>query len=258
MVHRFILILMLILNVGGICFAQPSRKDFEYGPRPALSVFDPSGLIAPEIIKEISDPLLKTYQSEGIDVFVVILNDLKGAPPEHVARSFAKAWCQATIQAIVLHVPGQSDSPWIVPAGRIIKVVPPAEIALAVAAVHDHAILQKDDAEKIRTAATETTAMLRHWVKDVIRRTEAERAARIESESQKNLRNKLIKAGLLIGACLLIPLGGIIFSIVRKMEARRPAYFPPHDNPRRLGAPYAGGNHAVTQIGRPPRSSQGG
>jgi len=257
MVLRFILLAILILSVGEICLAQSPGKDFEYGPRPSLSVFDPSGVLAPEIVKEISDSLVKTYQSEGIDVFVVILIDLKGAPPEHVARSFARAWCEAPIQAIVLYVPGQPDSPWIVPAGRVPKVVSPADIALAVATAHQNAALEREGAEKVRTAATETTAMLRHWVKDVFNRTEAERAERLKSESQKNSRTKLMKVGLVVGVCLLIPLCGIIFSIARKMEGRRPAFFPTHDNARRLGAPYAGGNHAVAQIGRPPRSSRG-
>jgi len=247
--RNLLLVATMIVSGAGFSPAQPSRTDFEYGPRPAHSVFDPSGVLAPELVKKISDPLAELYQTQGIDIFVVILRDLKGAPPQHVARSFANAWCRSAIQCIVLHVPGQPDSPWIVPSGKITRVISPTGISLAVAGIQKRAALEKDQAEIVQIAANETTHMLRDWVNNVINVSEASRSQRVKAEAAQKAHSQLLKFGLFLGVCLSILLGGIIFSILKKIQKRRPCFFPTRDYPRRLGAPHAGGNHAVVKLG---------
>ena len=83
MMARFLLCLLACLLP--VMAALGASADFEYGPRPPHSVFDPGGFLDPQVTQEISDPLAKILAEQGVDVIVVIMDDLEGAPPEHVA-----------------------------------------------------------------------------------------------------------------------------------------------------------------------------
>lgn len=246
-----ILKIFLIVLLAMPAFAETAAP-FEYGPRPPLWVFDPSGFLEPAVVKEISDPLAAIHDTEHLDIIVVILTDLAGAPPEHVARRFATAWCKLPNHAVVLHVPGRKDSPWIVPEGLMNGLIDPEEIQQAVEDAQRRVAKETTDADKVRIAAAEAANMLRYWKNTVITRRELIKTETVKFQEQARNRNRMWRLGLMLGAILLITLTVAVSSLVSLARRRGPRYFPHRAWQFRLGAPHAGGNHAVVKIGGPP------
>ncbi len=234
----------------GFALAQ-SPEPFEYGSRPPLSVFDPGGFLDPGVLKEISDPLAIIQKNEGIDILVIVLRDLENAPPEHVARRFAKAWCTSQIHCVVLHVPGRMDSPWIVPAGKLVDVLEPDQVRHAVEDGQRRAALEPKEPDKVRAAATEAADMLRYWTSNVINRTELIRTERTKMRVQLETKARLWRLAALLTVGAIIPIIVMISLIIFWFRRRGHRYFPNRAWQFRLGAPHAGGNHAVATIGPP-------
>jgi hypothetical protein len=233
-------------------FDSGSGKASEYGPRPPLSVFDPAGILMPEWVKGISDRLAAIYQKEGVDVIVVVLADVGKAPPEHVARSFAKAWCKSPIHCVVLHVPGREDSPWIVPDGKLVDRLNPEQVSLAVENAQRRAASEPKDIDKVKAAATEAADMLRFWTASAINRSEMYELETAKIRAELEAESREWKTGVIIGATAAILLvAGLALSFVNYRQ-RGPRYFPLPALTRRLGAPHAGGNQAVVNLGAPP------
>ena len=226
--------------------------DFEYGPRPALSVFDPEEVLNPAAAKEIADPLAKNLAEEHVDVIVVILKDTGNAPPEHVARQFAAAWCSSLVHCVVLHVPGNPNSPWIIPSGQIVERIKQDKVDLDVSDRERRARAEPDDAHKVKAAAGEAADMLRYWMKNAINRSELiqTEGTRIRMEQEMIARKKQI--AIFGGFAAIIPLLAGTAVLIGMLRRRGPGYFPTHLWQLRLGAPHCGGNHAVADLGTPP------
>ena len=236
-----------------IAVASPVRAAalFEYGPRPPQSVFDPGGFLDPANLRKISDPLAAVYKTEGVDVIVVVLADLGNAPPEHVASRFAEAWCTAPLHCVVLSVPGHAESPWIIPGGRLFGQLVPEQVRQAVDAARRRAASEPKPAAQVAAAATEAADLLRYWMANAINRSE-----NIRTESgrmRQELRNKgdRLRILLLAAAAAVIPLVVGLSLLIVRLRNRGPRSFPKQPWKPRLGAPYAGGNHAVVDLGAP-------
>ncbi len=225
--------------------------EFEYGPRPPFSVFDPTGVLKPEQMREISDPLATYFKNGGIDVIVVVLTDLGDAPPEHVAGRFAAAWCTSPIHCVVLHVPGRGDGPWIVPSGKLIDHLNPDEVSHAVSDARRHASSESKDSDKIKTAATEAADMLRYWMATSINKSEMIRTETTKMRLELETKSRQWKIAAMTVAASVIPLLVGISLLAMFLRKRGPGYFPSHTWQVRLGAPHAGGNRAVTELGSP-------
>ncbi|MES2438843.1 MAG: TPM domain-containing protein [Verrucomicrobiota bacterium] len=226
-----------------------AAPEFEYGQRPPFSIFDPTGVLSYDQAKEISDPLTSYFKNEGIDVIVVVLTDLGEAPPEHVASRFAAAWCGSPIHCVVLHVPGRDDSPWIIPAGKLVERINPDQITRAVSDARRHAISEPKDPDKIRTAATESADMLRYWMANAINQSEKTKTERAKIRLEQEAKSREWKIATLMAAASCIPLLGVVWLLVVFFRNRRPVYFPDHEWQPRLGAPHAGGNRAISGPG---------
>ena len=239
-----------------LCFFATVRArageatDFLYGERPSESIFDPEGYLDAQLTQEISGPLA-VYSRDGIEVIVVILKSLEGAPPGHVAQQFAKAWCKSPIHCVVLHVPGEKDSPWIIPSGKLIEHLTPDQVQRAVADSHRRASSEPDDGHKVKAAANEATDMLRYWLANALNRSDLiiMQSAR-QREANEAKKFKLKMAAYIAVASIPSILLGLSLAL-RFYRRRGPAYFPQQDWQPRLGAPYAGGNNAVVNLGHP-------
>lgn len=249
MTARFILIVLSVMLV--VLPSAHATADFEYGPRPPLAVFDPQETLKLDVRKQLSARLSDYRKKEGIDVIVVVLKDIGEAPPEHVASSFAQAWCTSPLHCIVLHVPGRKDSPWVVPAGRVIQDLPPQEVAKAADDARRHAMLEPKEQDKVRTAADEAATMLSYWMAHAINHSEniQTQGTRWREDQQKKSRQWKIIA-MISGASVVLL--GAVLSLVSVLKRKRgPNRFPNQFTQPRLGAPHAGGNHAVADLGPP-------
>jgi hypothetical protein len=226
--------------------------DFEHGQRPPDAVFDPNGLLEPNVLKEISAPLAKIFKDEQIDIIVVILADIAGAPPERVAGQFAAAWCDSPMHAVVLHVQGRQDGPWIVPGGRLIDCIKPEKLAQSVADAQRDASREPNEQAMVRTAASEAADMLRYWRHNAINRVEFIRNARAEIQMEQQAKAIQWRIAKLTGAACVIPVMIGVSMLILKFRKRGPRRFPETNPPRRLGAPHAGGNFAVADLGPTP------
>jgi hypothetical protein len=249
MIFNFIRVILAIFLV----LPAQAGENFEYGPRPPLAVFDPGGLLEPTVVKSISDPLVTIYQKEGIDVIVIVLKEIGQAPPEHVAGQFAAAWCKSPIHCMVLHVPGREGSPWIMPAGRLIGHINPEAVKTAVANAHRRVTAEADDTSKVKASATEAADMLRIWMGSAITQTTDIQTETAKMRLELEAQSRRWKLGVMIAAAAFIPLVAGIVLVVSLLNRRGPRHFSSNHWQRRLGAPYAGGNRAVADLG--PRIS---
>lgn len=251
MIPRLLAILaFVLLGLGG---SRAAEMEFEYGPRPANSIFDPNAVLDAATLGKISEPMERLREKEGIDIVVVVMDDLKGAPPEHVAGRFAAAWSNSLIRAVILHVPGNPDSPWIVPGGELTDLLYPETIARDTSRDKRLASYEPTEAGKVRVAVEEASDRLRYWKATHYNATEARKKAiakiRLEHDDKSRQWRIIVLTGVACAIPLLI-LGFLLVSMLRKPGARR---FPDVVPPRRLGAPHSGGNHAITRLG-PPQS----
>lgn len=258
MIARLLPVILAVILAGPLSaqgsaeFHPALRQSFEYGPRPPLSVFDPGGYLNPELAKAISDPLEAYFKKEGIDVIVVVLPDLGKAPPEHVARSFATAWCTSPIHCVVLHVPGREGSPWIVPDGKLVEHLNPAQVQQAVADARRRAASEAKDPDKVKAAATEAADLLRYWMANALNRSEMIQveSARMRLELEAKSRQWKITAMVAVVSAVSVLAG--IWLLIVFLRRRGPRYFPTPAYQPRLGAPYSGGGRAVVDLGPPP------
>jgi hypothetical protein len=231
--------------------AALSAADFEYGLRPPSSVFDPNGFLELQTVKEISEPLAQIFKNEGIDVIVIVLPDIGDAPPAHVAGRFAAEWCTSPIHAVVLHVPNHKDGPWIVPLGKLIEGIEPAKLSQSVAEAVRRAASEPSDTAKVRAAATEAADMLRFWTGTAINRRQFLETARTRIRLEQENKARQWRIAMLTAAASIIPILCGITALIHFLRKPGPRFFPETNPPRRLGAPHAGGNHAVADLGPP-------
>lgn len=237
----------------GLLTARADEMEFEYGPRPENSVFDPRGVLDAAALGTITEPMKRLREKEGIDIVVVVLDDLKGAPPEHVAGRFAAVWSDSLIRAVILHVPGSQGSPWIVPGGELTELLTPEAIARDISRDKRLASYEPTEAGKVRVAVEVAADRLRYWKATHHNATEARKKtiARIRLEHEDKSRQwRIVVLTCVACAIPLLILVFLLASMLRRPDARR---FPDVVPPRRLGAPHSGGNHAVTRLG-PPQS----
>jgi hypothetical protein len=243
---RHLLALLSILCLALPTVARPAAPDpvpatsFSFGSRPATSVFDQPGTLPAARVDEISAELGKIRAEEGLDVIVVILKTLDGAPPKQLAQRFAEAWCNPLFHSVVLYVPGDQRGPWIVPGGKLLRLFAPEAVKETVAQAQRRASCEVKEDDKVRAAATEASDMLRIWAGDGAYWTlqhNAELQRRQMGWLGRHTRQLLLPA-----AVLLLALAGGVWLAVRRFKRNRRRHFPEPDWKIRLGAPYAGGN----------------
>ncbi len=242
------LALFLLLSVS-LLFAESeqAQSGFRFGVRPKNSVFDPAGILTPKEVAELAEPLAMVLASEGIDVMVVILPEINEVNPEHVAEGFAEKWASTKLNAVVLHVPGREGSPWIFPGHVMGEMLKPETLSESITAAEKRAAAEPTDFGKVRAASNEASDALRYWMGGVAIRSEEMRNRRLTEQLAFERRQRLIKLAAVLGAAALIPLLVGLVLIVFRIRNSRPKFFPNTRILPRLGAPYSGGNNAVTK-----------
>jgi len=241
--------LLLFLFLAIHAWAQP-KTAFEFGPRPPSPVFDPAGLLPPELNKQMSETLNSVHQKEGIDVMVIVDSNFDKAPPEIIAKRFADAWSDSIAHCVVLHVPSREGTPWIFPGGDLFQMLNPVAVKQAVDDAKRRALAEPVETNQVRVAAVEATDLLRFWLGSAIERSQQMQAEHMRLREIYFARERKKKFLMIAAVAIAIPFFvgiGYLFYIGRR---RKPRYFPSRTWQPRLGAPYAGGNHIVAKIGR--------
>lgn len=221
---------------------------FEHGVRPPNGVFDPLGLLDLPTLRQIEEPLPGLLHEESIEVIVVVLDNLDGAPPEFVAKRFADAWCTAPVHAVVLHVPGNEDSPWIYPHGKFLELMQSKAVSERVAQAKRNASREPTEADKVRAATVEAADMLRFWsggteMFDTMV-SETRKVQMSEAMAEGSVRD--IRLYVYVAGGILLVIALLMLLTLRRKPKRRT--FPEFQPPTRMGAPFAGGNHAVVSF----------
>jgi len=249
---KLIPLILCLISLAGTARGQKSHSDFQYGPRPTTSVFDPAGILTLAQVKEISEPLEQIRKNENIDVLVVILPKIGDAPVEHVAKAFLDSWSLSRINAVVVHIPGQADSPHIFPGETMGRLIRPEAMRAAVESAEKRARAEPNPDGKIRAAAMEAADALRYWAGGAVLVTESIQNERLRRQLAFEKRQRLLKLAAVMGAAASIPLiTGLIFLFL-KMKNLGSRHFPQTRKLARLGAPYSGGNHAISKINSNP------
>ncbi|MFT4175852.1 MAG: TPM domain-containing protein [Luteolibacter sp.] len=247
----FLRLPLLFLLAATLAHASPA---FEYGPRPAAPLFDPENFLTPDQASKIIKPLQEVMKNDNIDVIAVVLPTLGDAPPKYVAERFGEAWGDATVHAVVLFSPGRQDGPWIVPGGKFLRAIKPAEVEKKIAVAQRRAASEPYASHKILAACTEASDLLRYWTGGMLSYGENfqfQRSVLIQEQQRKKFLLKAIGLGT---ACSVIPAALFIWWIVRRRRAAQPLHFPIPPITPRLGAPYAGGNHVTLDLEVPSNS----
>jgi uncharacterized membrane protein YgcG len=243
---RVVAAVVALLVVGAAASAQDSPIP-QLGPRPPQSIHDPGGVLSPGWTGEIAAKLPEYLERDGIDIIVVILDSLGHATPDHVARLYSRAWCHDTpLYGIILHVPGNADSPWIHVGGPNHRAISDPESARAtLEAARRRAMREADNERKIRAAVVETADILRFWTGGARQRTELilRERERLEAAHARRQRvRRLLLPVLMLGTVSLCIL--LLWRPPRAFQ-RKQRMFPRTRVKPRLGAPHAGGNQAV-------------
>lgn len=237
-----------ILALAAFILPLSAAEGFRYGVRPNTHIFDPAEVLTAQQHREISSPLETVLQTEQLDVFLVILPNIGNTPPEHVARSFASAWCKPDINAIVLHVPGHEESPWIIPGGTLIQILINDVIDETTAAATRRARAEPTTFGLVRTATTEASDALRYWRGGALLRGENIITQRTVQQLDYEKRQRLIKLLGTLGIAFLIPFIITIVWLVFRIKNSGKLYFPTVRKQTRLGAPHAGGNNVTIRF----------
>lgn len=252
----------LWLALGGALAAEQDLEHreppFEYGTRPKDSVFDPGAAMSNAMHEQVAQSLKTLKERDSVDIVVVVLKDIGSAPPEHVAKQFAKAWCGEERNAVVLHVPGRDDSPWLVPGGSVIESYALSLLNSRVESAQRRARAELGDDGKIRAATEEVSDLIRFLGNSSDNRKQMIAEKFDESVKKYSRKEFYKKMALLAGLTALIPLmlaGFFIASRVRSSGAR---YFSEVSVRGRLGAPHAGGCHVVKNVPMRRKVKHGG
>ncbi len=247
---RLFLLFWIALSLSALPGVSLARQS-GYGERPASGVFDPHGLLDAETLRGIADPLQQLLLEDGIDVVVVVLEDLGDAPPEFVAQGFALAWCSAPAHAIVLHVPSHAGSPWIVPGGNEVANIQRSVLNARLYQATRNAERESSGTDKLRVATEEAADMLRLWSSGTMVHDEMASTARkhaVEQFAQEQRARKMRVYVLAVAAALLVTW---LFVLLLWWSKPRHRIFPDVHPARRLGAPHGGGNHVVVDFSSP-------
>lgn len=236
-----------LLFIAAVLAGLPVRaEEFEYGKRPPDGVFDPMGFLSSHDLRSLSGELSMALLDDKVEVLVVILDDLDGAPAEFVARKFCKAWGSEPARAVVLRVPDRYESPWIVPTGELMDEIPPAEVQRRLREARGVVKAQTEETARLRAAATQAVMMLREWKAQANRQESAAQGMSGKHPEPHRKMMSLVYTYAAVGITALLILALVLIRILlRKPTGRMFPDFQPHP---RFGAPYSGGNFAVVDL----------
>jgi hypothetical protein len=227
----------------------------EYGPRPENGIYDPENSLSPELVDRLAADLKVLHSRDGADVIVVILPTMGELPAEHVAKRFSDAWAgEDLLCAVVLDVTGRNDGPWIHIGGSVTNSDRRDVIPSLVQQGLRRARQEPDRESALRSAAEESSNIIRFLLGRVKKQSDDYLARLTKLRLEEEMRQERKRKILIASGVGVVGGSGLLCLIVIAVLRWRPRHFPLIVPARRLGAPYAGGNNAIFNLGPPPQS----
>lgn len=252
MSRLFIVLGCLIATCVWVQGVEP--RGFENGERPASSLYDPERSLSSDLADRLIQELEKANKRDHADVMVILVPTVGELPPEHVARRFSEAWGNRLLNAVILDVAGRNDGPWIYVGGEIAYNDRYGYIPQKIGEALRLARQEPDRESCLRSATGQTSDLLRFLRGRAQSQGQAYLTERIKArlEAEERARTKKIVTYAAIAS--VVPFLSLTVLVALFFLRRRPRYFPPVLWSKRLGAPHAGGNDAVVDLGRSSRS----
>ncbi|MFK7851954.1 MAG: hypothetical protein AB8D78_13345 [Akkermansiaceae bacterium] len=186
-------------------------------------------------------------ENEQIDLLIIIHPEIGDAPPEFIAKNFAEIWIESKIHAVVFHVPGNPESPWIVPSESSDSFAGSKRLKELLSEGEKRAAAEPDDFRKVRAASVEAADLMRFIIGEAVLNIENTNERKSERQLEFQSRARLLRLSAILGAVafFVLAVGGIFlfFSSCK----RRKKVFPEIRKVPRFGAPYTGGNYSVSK-----------
>lgn len=251
----------LILGLFLCCMTKMQGQTssvFTMPPKPLNQVSDESQWLSPTEKRVWEKQLTDWQKRDEVEIFLVILKDLRSLPAEHVAREISRRWGNKALCGVLIYVIG-SGTPQVWWDGEIlekIQVDPRAKREM-VLRIEKRAASELSELDKIHSAAHQLSDTMRvihsQWVQwNFIRDKWNDSAYRRWTSERLKRRTQII---------VLFTLSFLVLSIIaflwRRRWLRRQVFlFPRISSRRRFSAPYGGGSGAVLSFvsKRDPRS----
>jgi hypothetical protein len=236
--------------------AQSTSSVFTIPPKPISQVSDESAWFSPSEKKVWEKQLTDWKTRDGVEIFLVVLKDLRSLPAEHVSREISHRWGNPKFCGVLLYVIG-SGTPQIWWDGEIVEKIQldPRAKREMILRMEKRAASELSELDKIHSAAHQLSDTMRvinsqwkqlsfirdKWNDSVYRHWAAERLKR---------RSQLIALISISSVVLLIT--AVLFR--RYWQQRQVYHFPRISARRRFAAPHGGGSGAVISYVTTPES----
>jgi len=235
------------LTCALLLHAETSSSVFTIPPKPVSQVSDEGQWLSPSE-KRVWEKQLTTWKTrDKVEIFLVVLKDLRNLPAEHVSREISRRWGNKELCGVLLYVVG-SRAPQVWWDGSILEKIQldPRARREMILRIEKRAASELSELDQIHSAAhqlsdtmrviqsqwTQWTFIRDKWNDSLYRHWTAERLKR---------RTKLMVLLSVSGVGLLITM-----VLLRAYWRKRQVFlFPRISSRRRFAAPYGGGSGAV-------------
>jgi len=240
-------VLLLVLAMASLGFAESDFSVFEVGEAPAGGVYDPLAWLEAKKRAELEESHGRALEKWGVKVFVVILPEKPALGADVFAQKIGKDWGGSETWGVLLHVVGDADSPWgAAERGENLRWTKQEEFERALEGAMSRAHREPDPDLSVMVGARELTDELGFLGIVSNRRDQILGKAREERAGAKFTKQKSLQRAWLIGAPLaLLGIAAVVFLKSRSRRRMTGFEFPETAPRRRFHGPWSGGGNVL-------------
>jgi hypothetical protein len=245
---RVLLIFWTLVSLGR---ANPDFSVFDVGEAPAGGVYDPLDWLEGEKREELEESHRGALAKWGVRIFVVILPEKPTLGVDVFAKKIGRDWGGNETWGVLLHVVGDSDSPWCAAErGENLRWTKQEEFDRALEGAMSRAHREPDQDLSVMVGARELTDELGFLGIISNRRDQMlgkAREERVQKAGVKFTKRKFVQRAWMIGGPLALILGIAVFLFLRSRSRERMTGFEfPETAPRRrFHGPWSGGGNVL-------------
>jgi len=245
---RFVLCFLTMASLG---LASSDFPVFEAGKAPPGGVYDPLEWLEIGKREELEESHRRALAKWGVRIFVVILPEKPALGAEVFAKKIGRNWGGSETWGVLLHVVGNSDSPWCAAErGENLRWAKQEEFERALESAMSRAHREPGQDLSVMVGARELTDELGFLGIISNRRNQMLGRAReegVQRVGEKLAKQTLVKRAWMIGAPLALILGIVATILLRtRSRGRMTGFVFPETAPRRrFHGPWSGGGDVL-------------